>query len=99
MAPGDEIRLLFDAAGLPGPKPGFRRAVFLESHGWDKDADRNTGEGLTVEPLPYRAMSSYPYGPDDAYPAHLETYVKRWQTRQVEAELRLQAPETSDPSE
>jgi Flp pilus assembly protein TadD len=91
MAPGDEMRVLFDASALPEPPEGWRRAVFLESHGWDKDADRNTGEGLRVEPLPFRAMSAYPYGPGEKYPAHLQTYVEEWQTRRVNGDLRLQA--------
>jgi tetratricopeptide (TPR) repeat protein len=93
LGPGDEIRLGFDASELPPVRDGWRRAVFLESHGWDKDADRNTGEGLQVEPLPYRAMSSYPYGPDDAFPdtpLHRE-YLESWQTRVV-------APESPSPS-
>ncbi|MDX1643390.1 MAG: hypothetical protein R3244_03420, partial [Thermoanaerobaculia bacterium] len=83
MGAGDELALLFDARELPSPEPGFERTVFLESYGWDKDADRNTGEGLQVGPLPYRGMSSYPYGPGDAYPAELEAYVEEWLTRQV----------------
>lgn len=96
MAPGDEIRLLFDASDLPDPKPGFRRAVFLESHGWDKDADRNTGEGLQVEPFPFRAMSSYPYGAGETYPERLGEYVERWQTRRVDADLRLARPDVPE---
>ena len=68
---------------------GWQRTVFLESHGWDKDADRNTGEGLQVGPLPYRGMSSYPYGPDDRYPADLEAYVAEWLTREVRSEPSL----------
>ncbi|MEM7357008.1 MAG: CRTAC1 family protein, partial [Acidobacteriota bacterium] len=55
LAPGDEIALSFDATELPPPAPGFRRTLFLESHGWDKDADRNTFEGQQLEPLPFRA--------------------------------------------
>lgn len=85
MAAGDEIRLLFDASQLPAPKEGWTRTVFLESYGWDKDADRNTGEGLQVAPLPYRGMTAYPYGPGDHYPAHLEAYVEEWLTREISA--------------
>ncbi len=85
LAPGDEIALTFDAEGLPPVAPGWRRTVFLESHGWDKDADRNTGEGLQVGPLPFRAMSGYPYGPDESFPdteLH-RRYVEEWLTRRV----------------
>ncbi len=88
LAAGDEVALAFDAAQLPPPPPGWRRTVFLESHGWDKDADRNTFAAQGVEPLPFRAMSGYPYGPGEAYPdtpEHRE-YRERWLTREVTAE-------------
>lgn len=83
LGPGDELALAFDAAGLPPVRPGFRRTLFLESHGWDKDADRNTFEATQVEPLPFRAMSGYPWGPGEEYPAALQTYRDEWQTREV----------------
>ena len=70
---------------LPPPPAGWRRTVFLESHGWDKDADRNTYEAAQVEPLPFRAMSGYPYGPGERFPdtpLHRE-YLERWLTREV----------------
>jgi hypothetical protein len=89
MAAGDEMHMIFDASSLAPPADGWRRTVFLESHGWDKDADRNTGEGLEVAPLPFHAMSAYPYGPNDRYPARLAPYVSEWLTRRVDADLRL----------
>ena len=88
LAPGDEIDLAFDARRLAPPPAGWRRTVFLESHGWDKDADRNTAEPAQVEPLPFRAMSGYPYGPGERFPdtpLHRE-YLERWLTREVRAE-------------
>ncbi len=84
LAPGDEIALDFDARELPAPAPGMRRTLFLESHGWDKDADRNTFEGQQLEPLPFRAMSGYPWGEDESYPdtpGHRE-YRREWLTRE-----------------
>ncbi|HEV8241525.1 MAG TPA: FG-GAP-like repeat-containing protein [Thermoanaerobaculia bacterium] len=85
LAAGDEVALTFDARALPPPRPGFRRTVFLESHGWDKDADRNTGDGAQMEPLPFRAMRAYPYAPGERYPddAFHREYVERWLTRDV----------------
>ena len=85
MAPGDEMALVFDASALPPLRSGWRRTLFLESHGWDKDADRNTGAGEQVEPLPFRAMTTYPYGPDESFPdspTHRE-YRENWLTRVV----------------
>ncbi len=86
LGPGDEMELTFDASALPAPPEGWRRTVFLESHGWDKDADRNTYQPQHLEPLPFRAMSGYPYGPDESFPdtpAH-RRYVEEWLTRVVE---------------
>jgi Tfp pilus assembly protein PilF len=88
MAAGDEIALAFDAAELPPPPVGWRRTVFLESHGWDKDADRNTWEADQVEPLPFRAMTGYPYGPGESFPdaEAMHRYRAEWLTRIVEPE-------------
>ncbi len=86
LAAGDEIALEFDAAGLAPPPPGFRRTVFLESVGWDKDADRNTWQVGQVEPLPFHAMSGYPGKPGEAFPntPFLRDYRNVWLTRRVE---------------
>ncbi len=81
LAPGDEIALEFDASGLPPAAAGWTRTVFLQSQGWDKDADRNTYEAQRMEPLPFRAMKSYgePF-PDTP---RLREYVERWLTREL----------------
>ena len=81
LAPGDEIALEFDASGLPPVPAGWTRTVFLQSQGWDKDADRNTYEAQQMEPLPFRAMKSYgePF-PDTP---ELREYVEEWLTRVV----------------
>jgi hypothetical protein len=87
LAPGDEMRLTFDAASLAPPPAGWRRTVFLESQGWDKDADRNTWEADHMEPLPFRAMKSYPYAEGESYPdtPELRRYREEWLTREVGA--------------
>jgi len=86
LAAGDELALTFDARELPPLTEGWRRTLVLESHGWDKDADRNTGEAARMEPLPFRAMRAYPYAPGESYPddALHRDYVERWLTRVVE---------------
>ncbi len=84
MGPGDEIALEFDAAGLAPPPSGWRRTVFLQSQGWDKDADRNTWEARHVEPLPFRAMKRYGEPLQDT--PELRDYVARWLTRVVPLE-------------
>ncbi|MCP4202260.1 MAG: hypothetical protein GY769_10020 [bacterium] len=83
---GDEIALVFDGSGLGELDAGMKRSLFLESHGWDKDADRNTFAAAQVEPLPFRGMSGYPYGDDESFPdtpLHRE-YLETYQTRTVE---------------
>ncbi|HEV7506982.1 MAG TPA: FG-GAP-like repeat-containing protein [Thermoanaerobaculia bacterium] len=84
IGPGDEIALEFAAGGLAAPPPGWTRTVFLQSQGWDKDADRNTWEARHVEPLPFRAMRRY----GDPLPdtPELRDYVARWLTRVVAVE-------------
>jgi tetratricopeptide (TPR) repeat protein len=87
LAPGDELTLRFEAGGLAPPAAGWQRTVFLESHGWDKDADRNIYEGQQVEPLPFRAMSGYPYGSDESFPdtpLHRD-YRSEWLVREVDS--------------
>jgi len=81
LAPGDEIALEFDAAGLPPVAPGWQRTLFLESNGWDKDADRNTFEARQMEPLPFRAMEKY----GDPFPdtPEMREYREKWLTREV----------------
>jgi hypothetical protein len=81
LAAGDEIRLLFDAQDLPPVAPGWTRTLFLESHGWDKDADRNTYDGEQMEPLPFRAMKSY--GEPFPETSELDAYRTEWLTRRV----------------
>ncbi|MDH3746510.1 MAG: CRTAC1 family protein, partial [Acidobacteriota bacterium] len=82
LAAGDEMVVVFDGANLPPLEPGWSRTLFLESHGWDKDADRNTLEPDQLEPLPFRDMATYgePF-PDT--PFH-RRYVEQWLTRVVE---------------
>ncbi len=88
LAPGDELELEFDAGALPEPPAGWRRSVFLESFGWDKDADRNTWEGHRLEPLPFAAMSGYPFAEGESYPdtPFHRRYREEWLTREVSGE-------------
>lgn len=81
LAPGDEIALTFDAGSLPPVREGWKRTLFLESHGWDKDADRNTFEATTMEPLPFRSMKRY----GDPLPdtPEMRRYVEEWLTREI----------------
>jgi len=93
MGSGDELRLLFPERAA-GPLPaGWKRDFLLFVDGWAKDGDANTAYSQTVEPLPFHAMSQYPYKdgehfPDDA--AHRQ-YRAQYNTRPA---LRLIRPLT-----
>jgi Flp pilus assembly protein TadD len=82
---GEEVSLRFDATRLPALREGEARTFLLRLDGYCKDRDPYTALGDTVGPLPFHAMSNYPYpatehAPDDA--AHRE-YRARWNTRTV----------------
>jgi len=82
---GDEVAIEFSTAGLPELPEDWSRDFLIYSEGWVKDGDLNTAYGQTVEPLPFRKMSSYPYGEGEAYPNTQEykDYRKRYNTREV----------------
>ncbi len=83
MKGGDAVRLVFDASSLPPLPVGWVRDWLFVSDGWDKDADKNTVAGETVEPLPFHGMDDARYGqlefPDN--PAHRE-FVREYLTRE-----------------
>jgi len=83
MVPGDETTVEFDATQAKALPAGWTRTFFLYSDGWIKDSDLNTAHGTTVEPLPYHAIRSYPYGPGEAYPADSarQRYLREYNTR------------------
>ncbi len=87
IAPGDELTLRFDAASLPALPGGWKRSFIFYANGWVKDGDLNTKFSETVEPLPFHAMSGYPYPANQHYPddpAHSE-YLRTYQTRPSQA--------------
>ncbi len=87
LGSGDEMTLRFKSPEAEVPA-GWVRDFIMHNVGWDKDADLNTVYGQSVEPLPYREMTSYPYGPDaefPATPAHVD-YLQRYQTRGQDAQ-------------
>jgi len=69
MGSGDELTLKFPAAKTPPLPAGWKRDYLLLVDGWAKDADANTAFSQSVEPLPFHAMSAYPYRPDEHFPS------------------------------
>ena len=80
---GDEVQVDFDPSRLPKLPDGWVRDYFFYADGYEKDMDFYAAEGLTVEPLPYRAMGSYPYAEDKSYPNDAEhlKYLLDYNTR------------------
>ncbi|MCZ7639176.1 MAG: hypothetical protein M5U12_25845 [Verrucomicrobia bacterium] len=68
MGPGDEIALRLPATALPPLGPDEVRSFVLVSHAYCKDMDLYTTTPQTLEPLPFRAMTRYPYPAGEQYP-------------------------------
>jgi hypothetical protein len=85
MGSGDELRLLFDSGALPPLPSGWRRDFLLLVDGWAKDADAGTAFSQTVEPLPFHAMSRYPWPSSERTPdgAAYRDWRSHYNTRQA----------------
>lgn len=83
MGSGDALTLRFDASKLPPVPEGHVRDYLVFLDGWAKDRDHNTYEALEVEPLPFHAMSGYPYPDSESFPDTPEHRAWRaeWNTR------------------
>jgi hypothetical protein len=85
FGPGDDLDVRFDATRLPELPTGWKRDFVLRTWGYCKDCSQFTATGETIEPLPFRAMTQFPYGPNEHYPddpKHKE-YLRTYNTRQV----------------
>jgi hypothetical protein len=83
--PGDEVAIRFAAGRLPPVPPGSTRTWLLRAAGYSKEMDPNSASPDAVTPLPFGAMSGYPYPSRESYPstpAHRE-YLERYNTRTV----------------
>ncbi|MCA9055538.1 MAG: VCBS repeat-containing protein, partial [Planctomycetaceae bacterium] len=82
LGSGDEVIVRFAVPHDPPPS-GWRRDFVLHNVGWDKDADLHTVYGQTVEPLPFRNMTRYPYEPNQSFPEDpdMQDYLRTYQTR------------------
>ncbi len=82
---GDEITIRFDARKVPSLPRRWVRDFLIYSDGWIKDGDLNTAHSKTVEPLPFHAMSAYPYPSREHYPKDKlhQDYLRAYNTRRV----------------
>ena len=82
---GDQVNLQFLTANLNAPAPGMERDYFFAVACWFKDPPGEWGYGFnfTVDPMPFIAMSGFPYPNTETYPydaAHL-AYIQQYNTR------------------
>ena len=82
---GDELALSFDATELSPIPDGWVRTYFLKADGFTKEMDINSASPDSVGPLPFHAMSNYPYGADEQYPDTPEhrRYRQNYNTRTI----------------
>jgi hypothetical protein len=82
--PGDQIALAFEAS-LPPSAVDWMRTFLLLADGYSKEMDINSASPDTVEPLPFHAMSRYPYSTGERYPnsPEHERYRATYNTRVV----------------
>jgi hypothetical protein len=78
---GDAIRIGYDASRLPIVPAGWERDWLVVVDGWEKDGDKNTVAGQTVEPLPFHGQDDSRYGGVQPEPAALKELRERWLTR------------------
>jgi hypothetical protein len=82
---GDQVNLQFSNANLIAPAEGIERDYFFVVACWFKDPPDAWGYGFdyTVNPLPFIAMTGFPYTATESYPydaVHL-AYLQQYNTR------------------
>jgi hypothetical protein len=87
---GDQVNMQFSTANLTAPAPGMERDYFFVVSCWFKDPPGAWGYGFnfTVDPMPFMAMSGFPYPTTESYPydaAHL-AYLQEYNTRVIPAQ-------------
>jgi hypothetical protein len=82
-APGDEIALSFDATALPTLAEGFTLTFLFYADGFSKEMNLHSSSPDRLEPLPFHAMSAYPYFAPEHYPSTPEhdRYRAQYNTR------------------
>ena len=83
--PGDEISLSFNASALPPLPVGWTRTFLLYADGFSKEMDIHSASPDQLAPLPFHAMSRYPYSWPEHYPltAERQRYIEKYNTRIV----------------
>ena len=90
MRHGDELSVEFPESLFPEIEKNYERNFLLHAVGFGKDMDYHSANSLSVEPLPFHGMSSYPYPKTEHYPqddASLE-YRQKYNTRHLKGYYR-----------
>ena len=82
-SPGDEIVVSFPAA--PPPLQGWTRTFLLYADGFSKEMNLHSSSPDDLDPLPFHAMTTYPYAPPERYPDTLahRRYRDEYNTRVI----------------
>jgi hypothetical protein len=82
---GDEIAVSFAAGALPPLSDGWTRTFLLYADGFSKEMNLHSASPDRLEPLPFHAMTAYPYDPPEKYPESAEhhRYRAEYNTRLV----------------
>ena len=84
---GDMVSLHFPIADLAPIADGMERDYFFYVAAWFKDEPSNWGYGFpfTVDPLPFRNMTGFPYPSTESYPYDNEhlNYIQQYNTRTI----------------
>ncbi|HEU5117493.1 MAG TPA: cytochrome c biogenesis factor, partial [Isosphaeraceae bacterium] len=85
VGPGDELQMEFDASAAPPLPEGWTRQFVLRAVGYCKDADPLTVSSDSVNPMPWKGMPDYPFGPEHDRPSdsRYRAYLRDFQTRSV----------------
>ncbi len=92
---GDMLDLSFTP--IADPAPGTTRFYVFDDTGYYKDA--KSGLPQQVDPLPFAAMSNYPYGDTESYPTDADhtQYRSDWNTRVVTTSTPSVSAASVDP--
>jgi hypothetical protein len=96
---GDAVSLHFSTDNLAPLEAGMERDFFFFVAAWFKDKPSNWGYGFdfTVDPLPFRDMSGFPYPSTESYPYDTEhlNYIQQYNTRAIMPTNMLLAQESA----
>jgi hypothetical protein len=93
---GEEIAIDFDPSGLAPLPSGWQRDYFFFADGYEKDMDFDASDFLSVDPMPFHAMQTYPGVDGRQYPVdqHLEYLLEndRFGSAESSRRFRFQYP-------